>query len=101
MLGSLSFQETAVLSSFQHIKALFLFRCMIWSQAVRLDSRGRTQSGPGVFVNILWLTCFLRGMRIYFFNFCIVATFEDKLRRQFVWPFLYALTDFDIFSFYY
>lgn len=40
MLGSLSFEETAVLSSFQHIKDLFSFRCMFWSQAVRWNSRG-------------------------------------------------------------
>lgn len=84
MLGSLSFEETAVLSSFQHIKDLFLFRCMFWSQAVRLNSRG----GPGVALVFLstssgWPVC------------CVVRTFI--FWSSALWP-LFKTTAVELYS---
>lgn len=66
-----SFEETAVLLSFsQHIKDLcFFISLYVQVSCYEVEQRGtQKQSSPGVFVNIVRLTCLQFGMCIYFFS---------------------------------
>lgn len=98
-----SFEETAVLLSFsQHIKdPCFFISLYVQVSCYEVEQRRtQKQSSPGVFVNILRLTCLQFGMCIYFFSAGLWAPFQTttvttSFRKHVVDLsfFLYAWTD--------